>query len=279
MMSLETITPEMAADLLDANDGNRPLRPAHVERLAASMMDGGWIVNGATIGVCEDGSLSDGQHRLAACVLAETPFETYVVRGLSSRAQDVTDIGSKRTLADQLSRRGEVNRYALAAGILWHWRIQMGPTAIRTTVKSAGLPHEVAIAHLAANPSIRDSVVVARSSDAKRIVTLGSSWLAALHAHLMDGDKADQAEGFFHTFFTGEMIERRCPVGDLRNKLSSIRGSKAPAKRVKAWYPLALTIRAWNMFSAGRKGKVHFHLGDSNKTKIPEIVGGPVWKI
>ena len=98
----QTITPELAAEMLATSAGNRKLREHWVKWLAGSMSRGEMRVTSQGIGVDVNGNLRDGHHRLEACVRSGAPFTTVVVYGIPVDAYEVIDIGVKRTYADRL---------------------------------------------------------------------------------------------------------------------------------------------------------------------------------
>lgn len=65
---VETITPELAADLLSRNMKNRPVSQQRVRKYMAAMVAGKWLLNGEAIKISIDGRLIDGQHRLKAII-------------------------------------------------------------------------------------------------------------------------------------------------------------------------------------------------------------------
>ena len=69
------ITPEMAKlTLSETNKKNRPFSSAKVIDYSKDMQNENWSLNGETIKFGSDGLLKDGQHRLEACVRANTSF-------------------------------------------------------------------------------------------------------------------------------------------------------------------------------------------------------------
>lgn len=109
----ETITPEQAEDYLKyRNEKNRPIRKKAVGRFAADMRAGRWTITHQGIAFGADGSLMDGQHRLAACVASGVPFETSVVRycneEIAERAKPAIDSGNSRNDADGSVFAGEM---------------------------------------------------------------------------------------------------------------------------------------------------------------------------
>lgn len=113
--SIEKVTPELAIEWLETNTHNRPKRDRRIGMYARDMAAGNWLLNGDAIRFSETGVLLDGQHRLMACIEAETAFETIVVRGLPNETQATMDHGSTRRMADELHLRSEKNATTLAA--------------------------------------------------------------------------------------------------------------------------------------------------------------------
>jgi len=105
----ETITPSIAARLLERNPMNRNLRLTVVNGYARDMKSGRWQVNGDAIRLNNAGELIDGQHRLSACVKSGVPFHTVVIRGVDDDARATIDGGAKRKHGDRLQMRGVEN--------------------------------------------------------------------------------------------------------------------------------------------------------------------------
>lgn len=117
-LSVETITPALAADWLKSNAPyNRKIRHAWVAELVKSITDGKWVTNGESIVFDEDGFLIDGQHRLSAVVEAGIPIRSVVVRDVSRDSFKNTGSGHRRTGADRLSFIEVSNATTHAGGI------------------------------------------------------------------------------------------------------------------------------------------------------------------
>ena len=95
--NVEVITPAVAAEYLRLyNQGNRKPNKAQVAYYAKMMNEGEWELNGESIKFSGSGEtlrLLDGQHRLMACVEANVPFETLVVRDIEEKTFDTLDQG------------------------------------------------------------------------------------------------------------------------------------------------------------------------------------------
>lgn len=114
-MVVMEITPEIAKDFGAYNDRNRKVSRHTIAAYARDMKARRWRYTGEPIKFSEDGKLLDGQQRLAACILAQTPFETLVIRGIDIEAQRVMDQGRRRTVADNLTIHGYKDATLLAA--------------------------------------------------------------------------------------------------------------------------------------------------------------------
>jgi hypothetical protein len=112
--SIETITPEIAAEMLQHNTRNRHVRPGRVLLYADAMAQGCWTVTGESIAFDSAGQLVNGQHRLMACVKSNHPFTTLIVRNVVPTAFEHTDTGVARTNGDVLKRR-EIPKWNLTA--------------------------------------------------------------------------------------------------------------------------------------------------------------------
>ena len=101
LVSVETITPEMAKEMLLRNK-NRSLRRGYVAQIAAAIARGEWKVTNDAITFDQYGSLLNGQHRLSAVVLSNMPIQALVLRNASQEAQIAMDVGKNRTYGDHM---------------------------------------------------------------------------------------------------------------------------------------------------------------------------------
>lgn len=101
------ITPEQAKNWLKFNFINRPIRPSFISTYATSMKQGKWILSHQGIAFDKAGRLVDGQHRLSAIIMANTPVDMLVTTDASDELFKVVDNGAKRSIADntRLDRR------------------------------------------------------------------------------------------------------------------------------------------------------------------------------
>ena len=99
----KTITPEFARELLLNNKVNRPVNNSNVAFLVSEILKGNFKYNGEPIIISKCGMLIDGQHRLYACVEANTPIKANIVDDVELDSMATIDTGRNRTAADVFS--------------------------------------------------------------------------------------------------------------------------------------------------------------------------------
>jgi hypothetical protein len=109
------VTPTLARAWLSQNSTNRSLRKQLIRTYANEMLAGRWRITGEAIQFGTDGRLLNGQHRLNAVIMADTPVTLLVVSGVDPGAQLVMDSGAKRTASDALGLIGVPNSAITAA--------------------------------------------------------------------------------------------------------------------------------------------------------------------
>lgn len=116
---LEKVTPKFAANAIETlNEHNRRRRGWFVDELARAIGEGRWRVTHQGIAFNCDGTLIDGQHRLAAIVKANKPVMMYVTRGLPRDAVFAVDQGVVRNLQDMSSAIGNGTNISKAEGAI-----------------------------------------------------------------------------------------------------------------------------------------------------------------
>lgn len=98
------IDPSLAAALLKRNIDNRPIRPATVDYYHHLIVSGRWHLTHQGMAMDVRGVLQDGQHRLKACVKADTAIETFFFVGMPVENFKAIDEGRNRSIADLLGK-------------------------------------------------------------------------------------------------------------------------------------------------------------------------------
>lgn len=98
-----SVTPELAAQWLGHNQGNRVIRPARVAAMVADMQAGKWKLTHQGVAFDQDGNLLDGQHRLTAIVKSGVTVDMLVTTGMDREDTLMAmDSGKSRTAIDSL---------------------------------------------------------------------------------------------------------------------------------------------------------------------------------
>jgi hypothetical protein len=101
-----TVTPEMAREWLLKNENNRPINRCRVELMRQQIEEGKWKITHQGIAFYEDGTVADGQHRLAAIASGEIAVEMMVTWGLSRVLIHAIDSGRPRSITNVLNFMG-----------------------------------------------------------------------------------------------------------------------------------------------------------------------------
>lgn len=265
----ERITPTKAGQYLALNNGNRNLRQRVVEQLARDMEAGRWRFTGDPIRFDTDGVLIDGQHRLAASVLAKKPFDTLVVRGVDHGVQTVVDSGVKRTMGDVLKLRGETNTYALGSLLNLCWRYE-NDLLRHGTASSTGPTHTELLDYLAKNPGVRDALLVGAAVE--RGIPLSRTYIACIYYQASKVLDVEDVEDFFNKLGTGAGLEPDSPILALRTWALKRAGER---DKPRGHIYVATIIKALNWWLEGRPvlrgGSIRWRSGGAQREDFPTI--------
>lgn len=270
------ISPSRAADLLRGNKNNRQVSPPLVERYARDMASGNWQCNGSGIILNGDGSLLDGQHRLMACMLAQVPFETVIVRGVNSQAMTTIDTGRARRLGDVFRITGEKNANVLASVLrlsftLGNIRPGEQPLTGRLTPSTSEL-----LDLFERYPEARDAARLAASKSSAKGPSQASAGTLALNlmVHVNDPE-------FILSFFSAALQGNGDPTRAAYVLWhANVKRAAAQNFRPDMSYWLALLIKAWNAEVTGKTVSllVYRRVGSSAE-KFPVLLdldGAPI---
>ena len=238
--SIEDVTPKVAHEWLGLNTHNRKKSNATIARYARDMKAGEWEYTGDPIRFNGKGALIDGQHRLYACIEADTPFRTVVIRNLPLSVQEKLDQGKVRNAADHLGLRGLDHAISLAAAARQLIGIKRGFVAQRA---SGSRPTNAEVlATVDKHPGLADSI----GALAKHVIGVSPSLLAAMHyigAELLKD--RETADAFVSVFATGEPTYRGDPAHLWRERLIAQTTQKTFLRTVSR---VSGTVHAWNTF-------------------------------
>jgi hypothetical protein len=232
---------------LDAGAKNRPRNEFRAERIAADISAGHWRENGETLVYDETGRLMDGQTRLRACILANKPLVSYCVFGVPYVVFPSLDTGRSRSGGDIAGLLGFKNCHAIAAVARLIIRYQRG--VLTTTGSSTIIPNEEIKSYLKRN---RERLSAAMEFVQKRrggIVGLLPISQVAFVFYMNAEKHRSKAEEFVEKLATGAELAQQSPILILRRRMEGLRGEKHLLTEPQK---LALVIKAWNAFLAGK---------------------------
>ncbi len=234
------VTPVLAEQWMQKNQHNRSFSRHVASKYVDDIRSGSFQgLNGESIKLSVDGRLLDGQHRLRAIIQTQTTVRTLVVSGVQLEAQSTMDKGRKRSTASTLALAGEKNSGPLSALIRLSLIMEGGGRIDPTD-------HELT-SHLAANPSFRDAVEVAK--DYGRLIECAPSLGMYGYWRMAQISTAD-AFAFWSAATTRVGLHNGDPILALLYRLSDVRIRKQHLERKVL---LSLIFRTWN---ARRKGQV-----------------------
>lgn len=267
--SVQTVTPELALKWLEFNDHNRPMSKSFVASLAKAIERGEWQVTHQGIAFDEDGTLIDGQHRLAAIVKAGIPVEVLVTEGVPRRTFTVMDTGRKRTARDVLALADEANSTHLAAALRGLYLYRKGQTT-QWSGASSQISNDQLLAILEGNPGMREAVThgIAINRGMKITITAASVGWYVTSQERPDIDQREWREGLI----TGANLSTGDPRLTLRNTMLSLASGKTVRRRDDSREHLLYYLKAWNAWVEGRQIKL---LRRSPGEQMPQVTRKP----
>lgn len=248
---IETITPDIAAELLKGNVNNRSKAVRHVRFLADQMTEGKWKDSGDPIRIAKNGRILDGQHRLSAIIDSGVSLNMLVIRDMEEEVFDVIDTGKTRSAADVLTIKSIPNASQIAALskkiILYSRGVYSARTTLRTGVSNADILSYV-------NENIDRLLELIRMA-----YTRNTSFKYikvteyALMQSIFDEISQEDSHAFLTKLSQGTGLDLMDPILLLRNKI--LDDTSATTHLLEKWR-LSLFIRTWNHFRQGNKLKI-----------------------
>lgn len=193
---LKSITPAEARDILqNKNKKNRKLNTNMVTIFAREMTKGRWGITHQGIAFFDDGTLADGQHRLAAIVESGKTIEIMTSYGAKRESGIFMDTGRSRSLSDAITISDKADW--MTAKIIQTAKLCYGVTKI--SADDAILLCE----------NMRESLVFSHEVfklQAKGVSTAIRAAIALAHFH---GEDELRLMQFADMFYSGLITERR----------------------------------------------------------------------
>lgn len=273
-----TFTPERAESALENNTSNRRLGVnKQLYPLMNTIEKDLWDDNVAKINFDKDMVLSDGQHRLVACMRTGKSIRCLVTCGVSKTAQGVTDRRGARTLQQDLELLGYKNAVNLAAMIRCQYYKDFGYSVERILKRGQSLsaiPDKMLLDYFTTDKAREAEIIekvrrVARIAASIKDLRISSEVLKALIPEF-DAVSIEDANCFWDRLSTGLTIMENDAVVLLRKRFSSF--AKNDSAKIPIIVQAALIIKAWNYFESGTPcGALKFVSGGAKPEQFPEI--------
>lgn len=250
--AVQTITPEDASALLDANiENNRNISEVKIREYVSALENDEWTVNGEAIKISANGHLLDGQHRLTAVVRSGIPMTTLVVFGLDEPSIVTMDTGKPRTLENVLAMRKVKNRNKVATVLRTIERFRIGgrssALARGNCRRSATITACLRLFDDEPEHVYEVSATADRLYDGSRMSTMVAV-VAIEELRAIDRDLADQ---FLDVVCTGK-VNYDHPVSVLRETLRRDFDNRSKGGSPNYMAQLAWVYKAWNAWVEDR---------------------------
>ncbi|BAU93426.1 hypothetical protein MPPM_4821 [Methylorubrum populi] len=240
-----SITPEIAALLLNKNPDNRNLSKKRIGEIRADLESGRYVLNGEPIIVSKDGLLNDGQHRLIACVESGVTFRTIITFGVTRSSRLTLDQGGARTVADYLDMQGGGDNTKVAATVarmLWQYQ-KLGHLSSNGKSKQRTWPTKAESLVVAAENEREIAFHLSCVQKTSRLV--GSLSFVVLCRIVLARADATMGAVFIDRLLDGSNLKPDSPIFVLRERFINDPKMRQPDR-------FEAVVRAWN---AMRKGK------------------------
>ncbi len=286
------VPPTLAKGFLDqVHPDQRHHRDARVEQYAQDMRQGNWREDTEdSVLIDWNGFLIDGQNRLRGIVESGKTIKFWVVWGVDPAVMAVKDTGAARTVADSLriSGRGEGLTQAelLTLGAIarrqLHWESGRRSSGSMKSVGQA--THSDISAILDRQPDIYGAAKIgldASKSTRPPLITAAPYGFFWLNANRIDSDLAYQWQSFW---LSPDELPGGSPIAVVRERFfrhkmaqnsSGGRFGDQRALILSGDEQLALLIRAWTFFLAGRSAnisKIQMPKGKLSNDNFPVFV-------
>jgi len=244
--SVETITPELASEMLGKSIGNRSLKTRKIENLVRDIRSGNFVMNGESVIVSAEGLLMDGHHRLTACVRAGISIESVVVRGINRTNMKTLDVGSVRGIGDHLKIDGFLNSNNLASIINHLHNVRRG------SVSKDAVTTSEAYEFIRKYPFVK---IAAHESSNLKLNRIPSTIGAIYFVAILIGEE-EIAKRFVKVLRSGIPDYDGCPAHRLRERLIK-EASKGDSYRQTPIGDLKrIAYRSWEAFRVGEPLKM-----------------------
>lgn len=240
------ITPEIAADMLSRNVGNRPINKNTVSSYADFILNDEWQLTPEGISFNQYNELINGQHRLSAIIKANKSVMMMVFYNVPQETFKVIDTGKSRTGRDVFAIENIKNANVVSAGLKKYY-IYSNTNEIHSNKYNKKVSNTVLLDLYYANTNLIDEVVkVCKAYYLKAAFYSQSELLGIiLYLHFDKGHSLNNIYGFFNQLIHGRLVTNNC-ITKLRDRL--VQSGLLSSKRLYPFEKLILLKKVWNAY-------------------------------
>lgn len=257
------ISPAMAAAMMERNADNDWHNRPHSEKAVDRYVTGiqrGWKYTGEPLIFSGSGRLLNGQHRLMACMKANTSFPCLVVFGIEEDAFMFMDVGTKRQAGHIFSIENVMNANWAAATARLLYSYSNRPS---WDGRALDIENDLLLDFYSRHEDIQRSHTIARQLYNEGLLPM-MRWGGFLHYICAQKHRAE-ADEFFGTLATGIGIKNtNDTMYLLRRRLSKAAKEKNPLEKGAPAYLGAYIIKTWNCIRRNETKSVLKWRGEQN---------------
>jgi hypothetical protein len=270
-VSVELVTPRLAAKWLANNTKNRNLRPAQVNRYAHDMANGNWTFDSSAICFDEDGVLLNGQHRLSAVVKSGVPISFTIARDVPRDSMRTMDTGIARGAGDALKLLdGGPYSNAVAAAARFLLLVELGRLSNDSRAQQAAVSNSDIIDYAIEHPALTRSVAI--SERYRGQIEAPASVVAAAHAMISRVNNEEYSDRYVRALATMVNEPEGSAVLAVNQRFRRIRIERQRVERRNYAYML---LKGWNYWATDTPAvRILSAPKDGQKFRLPDIA---VW--
>lgn len=228
---------------------NRNVRPTKVDEYADVMRAGGWVDDFTPIRIAIDGAIFDGQHRILACIRANTPVRVTIYTNVPDEIAETIDTGQVRLDRDRMAMAARHDAKHRMSTVAWLWRAEDPEDRIhpRYRANPAAVVFDIEAKYAEELDEMLPLSHQLFSKTTRSAALLLAFWIIQRRKH---GAKADQ---FFTALGDGVGLQKTDQVYVLRERMRQNVGSTAKVKSDTIW---CWVESAWKAYLSGKKIKI-----------------------
>lgn len=241
------LTPQLAAELLKKNQGNRDVKPIK-SSYVRQMKNGEWKENGEPIIVDKNGIIKDGQHRLMAVVESGHTYSCPIIEDVEPDVMDTIDTGVNRSLSDVLKFNG-FNYQNLMAGVVKAiLSFERGNSGVSDTARRHVVTNSVGLKFAQENKEALYKLIktASRLNDRATIRLMSSRDIALFLYVIAKGFDVNEKHVSYMKGVVGVHVDENSACNYVYKKLVA---SKDSSIVLTSAYKFNLIVKCWNIYS------------------------------